>query len=45
MRDLKRRTILAGAIGTFAAPAVHAQGSKPYAGTTINAACFQTTYY
>jgi len=44
MNALKRRTILAGAIGTLAAPAVHAQG-KPYAGTTINASCFQTTYY
>ncbi len=44
MSGLKRRTILAGALGTLAAPAVQAQG-KPYAGTTINAACFQTTYY
>jgi multiple sugar transport system substrate-binding protein len=29
----------------LAAPYVSAQGGKPYAGTTINASCFQTTYY
>jgi multiple sugar transport system substrate-binding protein len=45
MSDLKRRTVLLGTVGTLAAPAVHAQGGKPYAGTTINASCFQTTYY
>jgi len=45
MSNLKRRTVLAGTIGSLAAPAVHAQGGKPYAGTTINASCFQTTYY
>ena len=45
MNGLKRRTVLAGTIGSLAAPAVHAQGGKPYAGTTINASCFQTTYY
>jgi len=45
MTHLGRRTILGGAIGALAAPAVHAQGGKPYAGTTINAACFQTTYF
>ena len=49
MGTLRRRTILGGALGapfaTLAAPAVNAQGGKPYAGTTINAACFQTTYF
>ena len=49
MSTLRRRTILAGALGapfaTLAAPAVHAQGGKPYAGTTINGSCFQTTYF
>ena len=44
LSSLKRRTILGGAVGALAAPAVHAQG-KPYAGTTINASCFQTTYF
>ena len=29
----------------LAAPAVNAQGGKPYAGTTINGSCFQTTYF
>ena len=45
MSGLKRRAILAGTIATVAAPAVHAQGGKPYAGTTLNASCFQTTYF
>src|SRR5260221_1310529 len=45
MNSLKRRTIRGGARGALAAPAVHAQGGKPYAGATINASCFQTTYY
>ena len=45
MSTLRRRTILGSAIGALAAPAVHAQSGKPYAGTTINASCFQTTYY
>src|SRR5258708_24939868 len=45
MSTLNRRTILGGAIGGLAAAAVHAQGGKHYAGTTINASCFQTTYY
>jgi multiple sugar transport system substrate-binding protein len=49
MSTLRRRTVLPGALGTslvsLAAPTVSAQGSKPYAGTTINASCFQTTYY
>jgi len=45
MSGLKRRTILAGTIATIAAPAVHAQGGKPYAGTTLNGSCFQTTYF
>ena len=49
MSTLRRRTVLAGALGTpflsLAAPAVHAQGNKPYNGVTINASCFQTTYY
>ena len=50
MSTLRRRTILGGALGTtlgttLAAPYVSAQAGKPYAGTTINASCFQTTYY
>lgn len=46
MNTLRRRTILGGALGaTLAAPAVNAQGGKPYNGTTINCSCFQTTYY
>ena len=49
MSEINRRTILGGAsalaAGALAAPAVRAQGGKPYAGTTINAACFQTTYF
>jgi len=49
MSTLRRRTILGGALGapfaSLAAPAVHAQGGKPYAGTTINGSCFQTTYF
>src|SRR5882757_279398 len=45
MSKLNRRTILGGALGVLAAPAVNAQGGKPYNGVTINASCFQTTYY
>src|SRR5471030_823771 len=51
MNRPNRRTLLQGigvsalASGLLPAPAVHAQGGKPYAGTTINASCFQTTYY
>jgi multiple sugar transport system substrate-binding protein len=45
MSTLRRRTIMGGALGVLAAPHVNAQGGKPYAGTTINASCFQTTYY
>src|SRR3981189_1814143 len=45
MSTVRRRTILGGAIGALAAPTVHAQGGKPYAGTIINASCFQTTYF
>ena len=45
MSKLNRRTVLGGAIGVLAAPAVNAQGGKPYNGVTINASCFQTTYY
>jgi multiple sugar transport system substrate-binding protein len=46
MTALNRRTVLGGALGaTLAAPHVNAQGGKPYAGTAINAACFQTTYF
>ena len=45
MTHLRRRTILGGALGTLAAPHVNAQGGKPYAGTTINGSCFQTTYF
>ena len=36
MTHLGRRTILGGAIGALAAPAVNAQGGKPFAGTTLN---------
>src|SRR5919108_6534144 len=43
--QLRRRTILGGALGALAAPHVNAQGGKPYAGTTINGSCFQTTYF
>ena len=49
MTGFQRRTMLkgAGAAATLglAAPAVLAQAGKPHAGTTINAACFQTTYF
>ena len=51
MNGPNRRTMLRGigvsalASGLLPAPAVHAQGGKPHAGTTINAACFQTTYF
>jgi multiple sugar transport system substrate-binding protein len=49
MSTLRRRTVLQGALGTclvpLAAPTISAQGNKPYAGTTINASCFQTTYF
>ena len=47
-----RRTVLRGGVGAAAlasgllpAPALLAQTNKPYAGTTINASCFQTTYF
>jgi multiple sugar transport system substrate-binding protein len=49
---IRRRTILKGAAGASAlasgvlpAPAVLAQAKSPHAGTTINASCFQTTYF
>jgi multiple sugar transport system substrate-binding protein len=46
MIKINRRTVLGGALGTtLAAPHVSAQGGKPYAGTTINGSCFQTTYF
>jgi multiple sugar transport system substrate-binding protein len=51
MNRPNRRTMLRGigasalASGLLPGPAVHAQGGKPHAGTTINASCFQTTYY
>ncbi|MGE0425525.1 MAG: ABC transporter substrate-binding protein [Reyranellaceae bacterium] len=49
MTGFHRRSMLkgAGAAATLglAAPAVLAQASKPHAGTTIHAACFQTTYF
>ena len=49
MSTLRRRTILGGALAAplvpLAAPYVSAQGGKPYAGTTINGSCFQTTYF
>jgi multiple sugar transport system substrate-binding protein len=44
MSQIGRRTILGGALA-LAAPAVHAQGGKPHAGTTLNCSCFQTTYF
>ena len=48
MKALNRRAVLqsggAVAAGMLAAPAVRAD-NRPYAGTTINAACFQTTYF
>ena len=48
MSAFNRRTVLRGAgaaaAAGLAAPAL-AQGGKPYAGTTINASCFQTTYF
>ena len=47
-----RRAILRGgagaaslAAGVLPAPGLLAQGKSPYAGTTINASCFQTTYF
>lgn len=45
MSSINRRTMLGGAVAALAAPAVQAQGKGPYAGTSINASCFQTTYY
>lgn len=49
MTAFNRRTVLRGAgaaaAASLAAPAVNAQGGKPYAGTTINGSCFQTTYF
>jgi multiple sugar transport system substrate-binding protein len=51
MNGPSRRAVLRGgaglsalASGVLAAPAVIAQG-KPFAGTTINASCFQTTFF
>lgn len=50
MGEFNRRTILRGgagasalAAGVLAAPSVRSQAKRPYAGTTINASCFQTT--
>jgi multiple sugar transport system substrate-binding protein len=44
-----RRHVIAGLAGTGAglvyAPAILGQAKGPHAGTTINAACFQTTYF
>ena len=52
MRAPNRRAVLRGGVGlsavasgVLAAPHVNAQGGKPYAGTTINGSCFQTTYF
>jgi len=47
MNGVNRRTILRGAVaaGLLPAPAVLAQTKQPHAGTTINASCFQTTYF
>ena len=49
---IQRRRVLRGALGASAfgagalhAPAVIGQAKGPYAGTTINASCFQTTYF
>ena len=45
MANIKRRAMLGGTLA-LAAPAVHAQSrGKPYNGVTINASCFQTTYF
>lgn len=43
-RTMLRTTGAAAAVG-LSAPAVLAQANKPHAGTTINASCFQTTYF
>ncbi|HEV7545551.1 MAG TPA: hypothetical protein VGO42_13410, partial [Reyranella sp.] len=52
MMKTHRRSILRGGVGAAAlatgvlpAPALLAQGGKPHAGTTINASCFQTTFF
>ena len=49
MTGLRRRRLLSAAAGGTAAalhaPAVLGQAKGPYAGTTINASCFQTTYF
>lgn len=49
MSKINRRTILGGtsalAAGVLHAPSVFAQTKGPHAGTTINASCFQTTYF
>ncbi|MCW5747665.1 MAG: extracellular solute-binding protein [Alphaproteobacteria bacterium] len=52
MAGIRRRTLLVGATGASAlaagalpAPSVLGQAKPPFAGTTINASCFQTTYF
>src|SRR5260370_22798256 len=47
MNGVNRRAVLRGGIaaGLLPAPAVLAQTKQPYAGTTINASCFQTTFF
>ncbi len=52
MTGFARRRLLRGAAGssalaagTLTAPAILGQAKGPYAGTTINASCFQTTYF
>src|SRR5258707_2378427 len=52
MSGPNRRTILRGgaaasalATGILPAPPILAQTQQPYAGTTINASCFQTTFF
>jgi multiple sugar transport system substrate-binding protein len=52
MSCIRRRGFLAGATGASAlaagalpAPSVLGQTKSPHAGTTINASCFQTTYF
>ena len=48
MNDLGRRRLAgtaAAAATALHAPAILGQAKGPYAGTTINASCFQTTYF
>ena len=47
MNGVNRRAVLRGGIaaGLLPAPPILAQTKQPYAGTTINASCFQTTFF